>query len=297
MTTPKRQHWVPQFYLRQFLVPDENPKLEQVWVFHRNYGEPKLIGIKNIALENHLYSSKLSDGSRDPQLEKKLCDLERTISKLWPQLANGFVDLGSTTIRQSIALFLSVQFLRHPERRDCSVALHNRLIEFIKQQPFNSDGCPNIQHVKIGSHVYSVDSATWPHFRDAGDNLSVELWRKMIEQDAILHAKMLMNKRWSIVFIDEPLFVTSDYPIFVPQPKFARHQIGGKNAMIIFPISPKRILCLDELKEPANQYYSVDKSKADDYNLLTWVNTESYMISSRPIDSVMAGIVRVGNRS
>ena len=101
MTTPKRQHWVPQFYLRQFIVPDANPKLEQVWIFHRKSGDPKLTGIKNIALEKHLYSPKLADGSRDPRLEKKLSDLEGTLSKLWPQLANGFVDLGSKNLSEN----------------------------------------------------------------------------------------------------------------------------------------------------------------------------------------------------
>ena len=74
MTTPKRQHWVPQFYLRQFIVPDANPKLEQVWIFHRKSGDPKLTGIKNIALEKHLYSPKLADGSRDPRLPQQVPD-------------------------------------------------------------------------------------------------------------------------------------------------------------------------------------------------------------------------------
>lgn len=295
MTIPKRQHWVPQFYLRQFLVPNANPKLEQVWVFHRKSGEPELTGIKNIALENHLYSPKLPDGSRDPQLEKKLSALEGTLGKLWPQLANSFVDLGSTPIRQSIALFLSVQFLRHPDRRDSAVEFRNRLIEFVEKQPFNSDGYPDFRQLKVGSRVYSIDASSWPSYRDAGHDLSVAMWRKMIEQDAITHAKMLMNKRWSIVFIDEPLFVTSDYPIFVPQPEFARHQIGGKNAMILFPISPTRILCFDDLDEPANQYYSLAKSNAYMYNMLTWVNTESFMISSRSIDEVLGEIHRVRN--
>ena len=293
MTTPKRQHWVPQFYLRQFIVPDANPKLEQVWIFHRKSGDPKLTGIKNIALEKHLYSPKLADGSRDPRLEKKLSDLEGTLSKLWPQLANGFVDLGSKAIRQSIALFLSVQFLRHPDRRDSAIEFRKRLIEFVEQRPLNPEVYPDIQQFQIGSRVYSIDASDWPNYRDAGDELSIEMWRKMIEQDAILHAKMLMKKRWSIVFIDEPLFVTSDYPIYVPQPELERYQIGGTNAMILFPISPTRILCFDDLDEPANQYYPIANSNADMYNMFTWVNTDSFMISSRNIEGVLAGINRV----
>ncbi len=115
----------------------------------------------------------------------------------------------------------------------------------------------------------------------------------MIERDAMSYAQMLLKKRWSIVYTQEPLFVTSDYPLYVVQPYLNRFQIGGKDAMIQIPISPTRILCLDDLKEPENQYYSVTESNADIYNLMTWVNTESFLISSRGLEDVMAGINRV----
>ena len=186
-----------------------------------------------------------------------------------------------------------MQFLRHPDRRDSAIEFRKRLIEFVEQRPLNPEVYPDIQQFQIGSRVYSIDASDWPNYRDAGDELSIEMWRKMIEQDAILHAKMLMKKRWSIVFIDEPLFVTSDYPIYVPQPELERYQIGGTNAMILFPISPTRILCFDDLDEPANQYYPIANSNADMYNMFTWVNTDSFMISSRNIEGVLAGINRV----
>ena len=104
---------------------------------------------------------------------------------------------------------------------------------------------------------------------------------------------MLMKKRWSVVFIKKPLFVTSDFPVYVVQPDLKRFQIGGKNAMIQFPISPTRLLCMDDLDEPGDQYYPISDSEADTYNLLTWVNTESFMISSRPLEDVLEGISRV----
>jgi hypothetical protein len=104
---------------------------------------------------------------------------------------------------------------------------------------------------------------------------------------------MLMKKRWSVVYVKEPLFVTSDFPVYVVQPDLKRFQIGGKGAMIQFPISPTRLLCLDDLDELGNQYYHIPDSEADVFNLLTWVNTESFMISSRKIEDVLEGIARV----
>ena len=293
MTTPKRQHWVPRFYLRHFCVPQPNPKLEQVWIFHRKSGDPKLTGINNIAVKKHLYSPKRPDGTRDPRLEKKLADLEGTLAGLWPRLATDFVDLGSNSTRKIIALFLSVQFLRHPERRDSVIEFRQRLVEFIEKQPFDSDGFPEIEQFQIGGRTYNIDKSDWPNYRDASVEDDVNLWRRMIEQDALNHARMLMKKRWSIVFIDEPLFVTSDYPFYVPEPELERFQIGANNAVILFPISPTRVLCFDDLDEPQNQYFKIDNSSADMYNLFTWVNTNDFMISSRPTDEVLFGIDRI----
>jgi hypothetical protein len=291
---PVRQHWVPQFYLRQFIAPDSRPRSEQVWIIHREAGEPRRTNIKNIAVEKHLYSPKRPDGSRDPALEAKLCDLEGTLATLWPQLATDFVDLSSTSIRGIIALFLSVQFLRHPERRDSTLETRKRILEMVEKEHVKSQGLPDIQRVQIGQQTYAVNASDWHNFLSGGDESSVDSWRKMIERDAMRYAQMLLTKRWSIVYTKDPLFVTSDYPLYVVQPNLKRFQVGGKDAMIQFPISPTRILCLDDLQEPENQYYSATESNADFYNLMTWVNTESFLISSRNPDEVMAGIYRVG---
>lgn len=293
MPFPKRQHWVPRFYLRHFTVATENTRPGQVWIFHRKEGDPKLTSIDNIAVENYLYTPKLKNGARDPRLEGKLANLECALAQLWPRLASDFVDLGAAGVRKGIALFLSVQFLRHPDRRKSMQKIRERLIDFIEQTHQDKDGNPNISHFQIGSHVYPMDTSDWASYRDANLELDDQLWLNAIEHDAIRYAKMLMAKRWSIVFIDDPLFVTSDFPLFVPEPEMERYQIGGKNAIIMFPISPTRILCMDDLDEPPNQYYHLHNRQSDLYNWLTWVNTESFMISPRNIYDVLAGINRI----
>ncbi|MBI1248137.1 DUF4238 domain-containing protein [bacterium] len=293
MSFPKRQHWVPRFYLRQFTVPNTNARLEQVWIFHRKEGEPKLTGINNIAAEKYLYTPKVEDGTRDVRLEKQLASLEGAVSQFWPMLASSFVDLGANGIRKGIALFLSVQFLRHPERRDSMRKIRRRIIDVVEQEPLNKDGNPDISHIQIGSQIHPLDTSGWQSYCEATPELDDQLWLEMIEQDATRYAEMLMDKRWSIVFIDDPLFVTSDYPLYVPRPEMERYQVGGDNAVILFPISPTRILCMDDLPEPSNQYYHLENPLADLYNFFTWVNTESFMISPRKFHDVLAGIDRI----
>lgn len=293
MSFPKRQHWVPRFYLRYFAVPNPNRRMDQVWIFHRKEGEPQLTSIDNIATQKYLYTPKDQDGIRDPRLERKLAGLEGLLSRLWPKLASDFVNLGAESIRKAISLFLSVQLLRHPDHRETVREIRRRLIEVVEQQPLDANGNPDISHIQIGTGVYPVDNSDWNSYRDANQSLDDELWLEAIERDAVNHAKKLMEKRWSIVFIADPLFVTSDFPLFVPQPEFERYQIGASDATILFPVSPTRLLCIDNLNEPANQYYRLENSQADLYNMLTWVNTKSFLISPRNVPDVLAGIDRV----
>ena len=72
-----------------------------------------------------------------------------------------------------------------------------------------------------------------------------------------------------------------------------RDQIAGRGAMLLFALSPTRILCLDDLDAPPNQYHPIPLADADLYNLLIWVNTEGFLISPRNAYDVMAGILRI----
>jgi hypothetical protein len=215
------------------------------------------------------------------------------LSQFWPKLAGEFVNLASDGIRKAIALFLSVQFLRHPDRRDHVADSRKHLVEFIQQQSVDSDGSLGIDALKIGARIVKFNKMDWQAYADAGPVLDEQAWHTIIEKDAIKYAKMLMTKRWSIVFIDKPLFVTSDHPFFVASPNLNRHELGRKDAILMFPISPTRILCFDNVAAPGNQYYHLENDQADLYNLLTWVNTNAFMISSRDIYEVLIGITKV----
>src|SRR5260370_22801288 len=102
MSDPKRQHWVPKFYLRGFATPDtageEDP---DVWLFPKEDGEPFRTSISNIAASSFLYSTISETGERDFTVEKILGDLETAIAPLWTKLATDFVSLDNPTVRKS----------------------------------------------------------------------------------------------------------------------------------------------------------------------------------------------------
>jgi len=102
-----KQHWVPQFYLRGFSTPEtKGAKIEKVWAFHKDEGEPILVNVEDIAAQRHLYTPACLEGKRDWKTDDKLTDLEGLISKIWPVVANNYVDLSDKHIRMALSLFV-----------------------------------------------------------------------------------------------------------------------------------------------------------------------------------------------
>ena len=74
---PRRQHWVPRFYLDYFATPESRDTEEPlVWAFSKEAGDPILISSRQVAAKNFLYSPKDQVGKRSPAMEKKLESLE-----------------------------------------------------------------------------------------------------------------------------------------------------------------------------------------------------------------------------
>jgi len=279
MSLSIRQHWIPRFYLRYFATP--NCRNSRVWVLHRKEGGPQLVNIEKIAVKKHLYSQLR---------EAQLADLEGDLSRLWPQLANDYVDLESRAIRQVISLFLSTLFLRNPQTFALQRESRRKMIDCISRAPKDGNGLPDIESLMIGGDRISFDKHRWKSFVEAGPKDEHQSFVHMIRAEAVHIAEGLMKKRWSVVVMDEPLFVTSDNPFFQLHPNMKRHQILGKAAMLMFPLSPTRILWLDDLDASRSQYHKVAADQAGHYNGLTWVNTDNFMISPRSIEDVIREI-------
>jgi len=295
MSRPKRHHWIPQFYLKWFATPESaNATSPQVYIYHRVAGEPELVSIQNIAVKRYLYAPLNDEGTgvRDFTRERELAELEGFMSRIGPTLACDFVDLASQPFRKGMSLFLATLYLRHPYTFARQRESRQQLLQTIDSAPKDADGTPRIRWLEFGSDKRRIpfDVGQWRAMRDAGKNDEHRLFVDMIRTEAINIAEGLMRKRWSMVFMDEPLIVTSDNPFFVMDPDMKRDQILGPGAKLMFPVSPTRVLCFDELDEPGSRYYKLSGDQAPLYNMMTWVNTDDFMISPRHTDQVLVEI-------
>jgi hypothetical protein len=120
MNKPKKQHWVPRFYLKHFSTPESRgKKVKQVWIFDKETdSEPTLVNVDNICAKRYMYSPMNDDKKRDWYLEEKLSRLESVLADVWPDLANEYIDIVTDEpLRKGISLFVSTMILRNPDTR------------------------------------------------------------------------------------------------------------------------------------------------------------------------------------
>lgn len=276
----KRCHWVPQVYLKAFAADESGQK---IWRFSKVSGEPELKPIDKVAVSFYLYVPRDAEsGQRDDSFEHKLSKLERWFhSDEWKIFQTDTLDLSEESLRMLIGLLVATMMLRNPNYFEFYKSSHKILRKFMDAASHD----PKIFEYK----EKVLDTNSWPAFRDATEDDLKRNWIKDMN-DATHYAVMLMKMRWSVLCSDKPVFITTDAPVTFIHPSLEFRGINDPETVIIFPISPTRLLCMDHrLQEPSNQYYQLD-GDGSIQNLLLWRNSLEYMFSHRHTDLVCASL-------
>jgi len=286
---PKRQHWLPVFYLRRFTIPEtkDSPN-PQAWVCWRKAGSelPVRVGIRNLAAEAMLYTPKDGNGNVDWSMEEKLARSESVLAGMWDAVADGFVDPVDHGTRRALALFLALQALRHPSSRDRIVKSRQDLI--LLADGLADDDLKNYV-IEINGQV--AGELAW--VANQPDEPPAQTFADSIQAFAIHLAKIFLQKRWAVAFTEEPMFITSDNPIFVLEPEFKPFQFAAKGATIVFPLSPTRVLFLDDKTEPDGRYYPFRRENVTNLNYSIWLNAERFVTFGRDPGDVIRELIAV----
>ena len=162
---------------------------------------------------NYLYTPKDGMGDRVWHLENKLDKLETSLGLFWPDLADGFVDINDPALRKGLSLFVAVMHLRNPECRQLIERLHQQLVEFFGTVPMRPDGSPAVNSLEVAGVTCELETHGWREYQAWGKNDHDRFFAHMVESEAIELATLLMKKRWSIVFSESDIFITSDMPV------------------------------------------------------------------------------------
>ena len=298
----KHQHWVPQFYMRYFAtLGTRDTKTPQVWIFSKQHedGDEELTSVRNVCGKRYLYSPRQLDGTRSWALDDKLSDIEALLGVVWPALATDFVDLGDEQIRKALALFVAITHMRHPDVRHAIEEIHGQLVDFYEAAPKLPDGTPNVDSIEITGRPYKFDTSDWRAYRNQGKDGHDRAFGEIVQSETGLMAKHLLTKRWSMLCSERDVLVTSDKPVVLRHPTRERYGYGTKDTIVTFPISPSRLLVLDDVPdEPANQYYPLVESNIGAINMTTWHGAKRFLITGRPIEEVLtelAALADAGN--
>lgn len=282
--TTKRCHWVSQSYLKPFAADAER---KRIWRHSKTAGEPELKLIEKVAVRHHLYAPMGADGRRNDALEKKLSSLEQWFGEpIWRSVCNDFPDMTWEPLRKMLALLVATTYARNPLQFERWKTTHNRMRDHYAQ----GGGRPPT-HVTIGGTRYAVDPSDWPDFQSAGDEEMKAAWNDFVAGAGDI-APRLLSMRWAVLFCEQPMFVTSDNPVNLVHPSLEFKGLNDPDTVLSFPLSPTRILMMDNRhSEPNGAYYPLQHDPAVE-NLLTWRNAIDHLFSPRDPVQVCAEILR-----
>jgi len=110
-------------------------------------------------------------------------------------------------------------------------------------------------------------------------------------------AERLTQKRWCTLLAEDDAFVTSDRPVSVMHRSREVVGVGTSGSIVIFPLTPRRLLVMDDRhEEPPNHYYPLNEDAIGSLNELIWRNGR-LLLTGRPIPDVLAELVSAGDQA
>jgi|CXWL01.1.fsa_nt_gi hypothetical protein len=295
MSKSVNQHWVPKFYLREFATPETRQTKEpKVWIFSKQEsdGSEQLTNVRNVCAKRYLYSPRDESGQRSWEIDDELQRVESLLAQIWPQVASDFIDLGNESIRKALALFVATAHVRHPDNREALKSLHSQIVEGLDNLPKKSDGSPNVDSYLYKGQEIEIDTSGWKSYKEWTEDAHHRFFAQTIRVESGNLAKILLKKRWSVVLAEREHFITSDRPVAVQHTSREVFGVGTAGGVVSFPLSPTRILILDDQhQEPANQYYPLKPENVGAFNYNVWHTGARFMVTGRHVPEVLAEIV------
>lgn len=284
-----RDHYVPQFYLRNF-APSQKPN--QIYQYRK--GErPKLAAINRVACEMEYYPERV-----DRILTRQEKESAQTIKRL---LDSDRIDIDSKQ-RQRLSAFMGTLGNRTPSTQEKLHTQHTFIVEsledffcdkedFIRsQRALGYSGTDEeLESIRLGLVEGSKESylVREPSKSDAGlTELALD-----IAKDT---AAIIERRNWHLLeSTTSRVFVTSDNPMLISRPESESfwRVIGLRPGSLVLPLSPKRCLVIDDLKG-GDTLIPINREKVDQINQFVMLNADKAVFANLSSKTIAAAFNR-----
>ncbi|WP_352788821.1 DUF4238 domain-containing protein [Mesorhizobium sp. M0619] len=297
MSRPKKQHFVPRFYLANFVDPEG-----KVWTYDKREGSARADRAENTAAETNFYSIKGLDGEYNDQLEEWLAKVESAAAPLYPKLLRGETLKGQE--RFDFSLFIATLYTRSPAMLNATARLYGDMIQAVGNVGFSDRG--RLDETMDRMEAERGEKKTTKEERDklfeffndkTRYTMSVDRRAGLMSISAAAPLTDILNDMsWIVVEPMGQLLITSDSPVVRITPTEYVHPSYGdggfahKKAFVTLPLAPTRMLEMywGEQRSPGVQRAPKERGRL--YNRQRAHFSERYLYSSRQD----AGILRLG---
>jgi hypothetical protein len=244
LTGPKRQHFLPRFYLEGFA------KDGKVAVFDRENNEVRVQQPVNTGVIGHFYTMEDAEGRKRFELEQMLSEFEAKASPGIRKLAAQ--DQLTDEERADLAIFVALAGFRTPDIIESLKLFNSGLVTDMAKRMFaNVDQVKETMRGKPGAPTseqeLEQEAKEMVEFAESG-NYEVTTNHRwavgMAMQMALQVAPLLAGRNWLIVHRpnDKKSFVTSDAPVVLStvqprEPSIYGIGFGSADAMVVFPLA------------------------------------------------------------
>lgn len=281
MTSPKRHHYLPQFYLERFCRDGGFS------VFDRERNEFRKQTPINTALKSHYYSVEDKTGKKDTRIESFLSELEGHAKQIVQKLEHreNIVD----DEKKELALFIAFMMNRVPDFEKAINKIESTLIQRMADTLFSDEErLKSIlqERSEDTEGASDISAKELVEFHKSG-NFEIVIHRneslRMMVDVSLNTANYFRQMDWGIFHCqDRTSFITTDNPVVLVPPSDYEQGFWGvgiltKGAQKLFPLS--QTACLVMLDHGnAISHSNVDQLTTRQINLILAAYSDRFVI-------------------
>jgi hypothetical protein len=267
-----RCHYVPQFFLRNFSIPE---KPGYVHAYQRSK-EPLTTTINSVAAKNDLYvfsANAMIGGEKSNQLESIFSELENATKPIIERIIKtNRLDIKSAREFGILCEFFALLYARNlafrESQKNLTTAAYKIHLQAIARDPERFREV--LKRTMKGKNMDSPEEIE--RLRDAALNFDkyfkISYGKKnddyFLKQSILIGNHLidaLADKNWNLLLTNNNFFISSDNPVTLVRPPGLPnfYGTGFKNGIVAIPISPKH--CLWITNEHEHSYTAIAQSE------------------------------------